>query len=170
MSSSLFHESLLLLLCDINLNIREYSHQNQVVPETELSKMMTSSKTWMVWPMLWTVWMSVSMESSEDRRDYAFVHELHLCIKPNPLLESGTLGTKGNVQVVVPFLTESYSSSQDPPEISIPMCTQKNFPNTIEHTLQQAGIHPLDIMAAVQYSLGLQRPQTWAHCMTWAYQ
>ena len=25
-----------------------------------------------------------------------------------PLLESGTLGTKGNVQIVVPFLTESY--------------------------------------------------------------
>lgn len=29
-----------------------------------------------------------------------------------PLLESGTLGTKGNVQVVIPFVTESYSSSQ----------------------------------------------------------
>lgn len=29
-----------------------------------------------------------------------------------PLLESGTLGTKGNVQVVIPHLTESYSSSQ----------------------------------------------------------
>lgn len=55
-----------------------------------------------------------------------------------PLLESGTLGTKGNTQVVVPFLTESYSSSQDPPERSIPICTLKNFPNAIEHTLQWA--------------------------------
>lgn len=55
-----------------------------------------------------------------------------------PLLESGTLGTKGNVQVVVPFLTESYGSSQDPPEKSIPICTLKNFPNAIEHTLQWA--------------------------------
>uniref|UniRef100_A0A8C5MVR8 E1 ubiquitin-activating enzyme n=1 Tax=Leptobrachium leishanense TaxID=445787 RepID=A0A8C5MVR8_9ANUR len=55
-----------------------------------------------------------------------------------PLLESGTLGTKGNVQVVIPFLTESYSSSQDPPEKSIPICTLKNFPNSIEHTLQWA--------------------------------
>lgn len=54
------------------------------------------------------------------------------------LLESGTLGTKGNTQVVVPFLTESYSSSQDPPEKSIPICTLKNFPNAIEHTLQWA--------------------------------
>ncbi|XP_053551798.1 ubiquitin-like modifier-activating enzyme 1 [Bombina bombina] len=55
-----------------------------------------------------------------------------------PLLESGTLGTKGNVQVVIPFVTESYSSSQDPPEKSIPICTLKNFPNSIEHTLQWA--------------------------------
>jgi ubiquitin-activating enzyme E1 len=53
-----------------------------------------------------------------------------------PLLESGTLGTKGNIQVVVPNLTESYSSSNDPPEKSIPICTLKNFPNAIEHTIQ----------------------------------
>jgi ubiquitin-activating enzyme E1 len=55
-----------------------------------------------------------------------------------PLLESGTLGTKGNTQVVIPHVTESYSSSQDPPEKSIPICTLKNFPNAIEHTLQWA--------------------------------
>ncbi|XP_065509365.1 LOW QUALITY PROTEIN: ubiquitin-like modifier-activating enzyme 1 [Caloenas nicobarica] len=54
------------------------------------------------------------------------------------LLESGTLGTKGNVQVVVPFLSEAYSSSQDPPERAIPICTLRNFPNAIEHTLQWA--------------------------------
>lgn len=53
-----------------------------------------------------------------------------------PLLESGTLGTKGNTQVILPYLTESYSSSQDPPEKSIPSCTLKNFPNAIEHTIQ----------------------------------
>lgn len=55
-----------------------------------------------------------------------------------PLMESGTLGTKGNVQVVKPLLTETYSDSQDPPEKSIPMCTLKNFPHAIEHTLQWA--------------------------------
>ena len=55
-----------------------------------------------------------------------------------PLLESGTLGTKGNTQVVIPDLTESYGSSHDPPEKSIPICTLKNFPNQIEHTLQWA--------------------------------
>ncbi|KAJ7667732.1 ubiquitin activating enzyme [Mycena polygramma] len=53
-----------------------------------------------------------------------------------PLLESGTLGTKGNVQVVVPHLTESYASSQDPPEKETPSCTVKNFPNAIQHTIE----------------------------------
>ena len=55
-----------------------------------------------------------------------------------PLLESGTLGTKGNTQVILPRLTESYSSSQDPPEKSFPACTLHNFPNKIEHTIAWA--------------------------------
>jgi len=58
-----------------------------------------------------------------------------------PLLESGTLGTKANVQVVLPDITESYSSSQDPPEKSHPMCTVKSFPNIIQHTIQWAREH-----------------------------
>jgi ubiquitin-activating enzyme E1 len=52
------------------------------------------------------------------------------------LLDSGTLGTKGNTQVVVPHLTESYGSSQDPPEKETPSCTVKNFPNAIQHTIE----------------------------------
>ena len=40
--------------------------------------------------------------------------------------------------MVIPFVTESYGSSQDPPEKEIPICTLKNFPNAIEHTLQWA--------------------------------
>ena len=39
-------------------------------------------------------------------------------------------------QVVVPRMTESYGSSRDPPEKSIPICTLKNFPNAIEHCIQ----------------------------------
>ncbi|KAF1955785.1 ubiquitin-activating enzyme E1 [Byssothecium circinans] len=54
------------------------------------------------------------------------------------LLDSGTLGTKGNTQVVLPHITESYSSSQDPPEKSFPMCTLRSFPNRIEHTIAWA--------------------------------
>ncbi|XP_014675916.1 PREDICTED: ubiquitin-like modifier-activating enzyme 6 [Priapulus caudatus] len=52
------------------------------------------------------------------------------------LLDSGTLGAKGHVQVIVPHLTESYSSQQDPVEQDIPYCTVKSFPAVIEHTIQ----------------------------------
>ncbi|KAL1442231.1 hypothetical protein MTO96_007853 [Rhipicephalus appendiculatus] len=48
-----------------------------------------------------------------DSRTYIDLRCVQMC---KPLLESGTLGTKGNVQVVVPYLSESYSSSHDPPE------------------------------------------------------
>jgi len=55
-----------------------------------------------------------------------------------PLIDSGTLGTKAHVQVVVPFLTESYGSRRDPPEKDVPFCTLKSFPNQIQHTIQWA--------------------------------
>lgn len=56
-----------------------------------------------------------------------------------PLFESGTLGTKGNTQPVIPFLTETYSNSNDPAqEKSFPVCTIKNFPNEITHTIHWA--------------------------------
>lgn len=55
-----------------------------------------------------------------------------------PLFESGTLGGKGNTQIVVPYKTEHYGATRDPPEQSIPVCTLKHFPNAIAHTLQWA--------------------------------
>ncbi|CAF4856887.1 unnamed protein product [Rotaria sp. Silwood1] len=55
-----------------------------------------------------------------------------------PLIDSGTMGTKASVQVVVPFLTEPYSATHDPADASIPMCTLRNFPNLIEHTIEWA--------------------------------
>jgi len=55
-----------------------------------------------------------------------------------PMLESGTLGTKGHTQIVVPGKTENYGATRDPPEKTIPLCTVKTFPNQIEHTLQWA--------------------------------
>ncbi|KYQ91301.1 ubiquitin activating enzyme E1 [Tieghemostelium lacteum] len=53
-----------------------------------------------------------------------------------PLLESGTLGTKGHVQVILPHLTESYSSQKDPDEKQTPFCTLKSFPTNIDHCIQ----------------------------------
>ncbi|KAL5009039.1 hypothetical protein ScPMuIL_014620 [Solemya velum] len=88
-----------------------------------------------------------------DARRYMDGRCVYYC---KPLLESGTLGTKGNVQVVIPHLTESYSSSQDPPEKSYPICTLRHFPNAIHHTLQWArdkfeGLFTQPLETALQY-------------------
>jgi ubiquitin-activating enzyme E1 len=56
-----------------------------------------------------------------------------------PLFESGTMGIKGNTQPVIPFLTETYSNSNDPEnEKSYAVCTIKHFPNEIHHTIHWA--------------------------------
>jgi len=56
-----------------------------------------------------------------------------------PLIESGTLGPKGHVQVVIPYKTESYSSQEDPQEENeIPHCTLKMFPEETLHCVEWA--------------------------------
>ncbi|XP_054859377.1 ubiquitin-like modifier-activating enzyme 1 [Eublepharis macularius] len=111
---------------EMNPNIHIVSHQDRVGPDTE------------------RVYDDDFFENLDgvanalDNVDARMYMDRRCVYYRKPLLESGTLGTKGNIQVVIPFLTESYSSSQDPPEKSIPICTLKNFPNAIEHTLQWA--------------------------------
>ena len=63
-----------------------------------------------------------------------------MCFKYGlPLFESGTTGTKGNTQPVIPFVTETYSNSADPEqEKTFPICTIKSFPNEISHTIHWA--------------------------------
>ena len=115
------------------------------------------------------------------------------------LIEPGTSGAKGNVQVVVPFLTESYSSTPDPPQKENPICLIHSFPNNIQHCLQWArellfeGYFSNDpdvtnqflkndnyletvspnLMKKVLETLDktiLQRPKTFDDCIVWARQ
>uniref|UniRef100_A0A8D0D638 E1 ubiquitin-activating enzyme n=1 Tax=Sander lucioperca TaxID=283035 RepID=A0A8D0D638_SANLU len=168
----------------MNPSIRITGHQNRVGPDTE------------------RVYDDDFFESLDgvtnalDNVDARMYMDRRCVYYRKPLLESGTLGTKGNVQVVIPFLTESYSSSQDPPEKSIPICTLKNFPNAIEHTLQWArdefeglfkqppenaidpkfmertlklpGAQPVEVLEAVYKSLVTDCPHSWADCVAWA--
>lgn len=53
-----------------------------------------------------------------------------------PMLEGGTQGSRGHTLVVVPHLTESYEKGTPSSDGAIPLCTLKNFPHRIEHTLQ----------------------------------
>jgi len=57
-----------------------------------------------------------------------------------PLLESGTLGTKANSEIILPFVTKSYRDHEKNhgDEESIPMCTLRNFPHLIEHCIEWA--------------------------------
>ncbi|KAK2508547.1 hypothetical protein MC885_007636 [Smutsia gigantea] len=110
----------------VNPHIQVTSHQNRVGPDTERIYDDDFFKN------------LDGVANALDNVDARMYVDRRCVYYRKPLLESGTLGTKGNVQVVIPFLTESYSSSQDPPEKSIPICTLKNFPNAIEHTLQWA--------------------------------
>ena len=54
-----------------------------------------------------------------------------------PLFESGTLGTKANVQVIIPHKTISYGDipTENAAE-GIPLCTLKNFPYLIDHCIE----------------------------------
>ena len=50
------------------------------------------------------------------------------------LLESGTLSSKGHVQTIIPYKTETYGSKADPAEDGeIPHCTLKMFPEETLH-------------------------------------
>ena len=62
------------------------------------------------------------------------------CVRTHrPLVESGTLGPKGHVQVIVPKVTENYGQVQDANEEgSIPICTLKMFPEETIHCVEWA--------------------------------
>ena len=54
-----------------------------------------------------------------------------------PMIDSGTLGTKGHVQVVFPDKTESYFSINDPKDTTeIPQWTLKMFPEEALHWVE----------------------------------
>lgn len=122
-----------------------------------------------------------------------------LCVRHGKsLLESGTLGPKGNTQVIVPHMTESYSSSADPPATTIPLCTLHTFPSKIEHTLawsrqvvfQELFVDRMDhvnkyfstddyiqkreqisrsaVAEGLEKDLLLSRPASFSDCVTWA--
>lgn len=53
-----------------------------------------------------------------------------------PLLEAGTLGTKSNIQFIIPYQTATYSDTNDPQTSEIPVCTIKYYPYAIEHCIE----------------------------------
>lgn len=110
----------------MNPGMKMIAHETRVGPETEAT---FNDSFWESLSGVCNALDNVQARLYVDQRCVYYMKSL---------LESGTLGTKGNTQVIVPHLTESYGSSRDPPEKSIPICTLKNFPYQVEHTLQWA--------------------------------
>ena len=66
-------------------------------------------------------WKSLSLVVNALDNVKARLYVDRRCVFFNkPLLESGTLGTKCNTQVVIPHITENYGASRDPEEKMTP--------------------------------------------------
>lgn len=111
----------------INPQLRIDAHQHKVGPET--------AKTAYTDDFFQSLDVVVNALDNVQARLYV---DSRCVTNQRPLLESGTMGAKGHVQVIVPHITESYASQKDPPEADVPYCTLKSFPSTIEHTIQWA--------------------------------
>uniref|UniRef100_A0A8C1W126 E1 ubiquitin-activating enzyme n=1 Tax=Cyprinus carpio TaxID=7962 RepID=A0A8C1W126_CYPCA len=147
------------------------AHQNRVCPETE--EVYTHS----FYSNLDGV--AAALDNVDAR-----VYLDQCCVRnKKPMLEGGTLGSKGHTLVVVPHLTESYGPSTSGGQKAIPICTLKNFPHRIEHTLQvrsnfdptfvdrtvaRGDVEAVEILEGVYRILGEEWPQNWADCVSWA--
>ncbi len=62
------------------------------------------------------------------------------CVKyEKSLLESGTMGTSGNVDTIAPFKTRTYAEGGEAAEGGgVPMCTLRNFPHLTDHCIEWA--------------------------------
>ena len=110
----------------INPSFRVEALQNRVSPETEG-----------VFDDAFWESIDVTINALDNVTARLYVDSRCLYFQ-KPLLESGTLGTKCNTQMVIPHLTENYGASRDPPEKQAPMCTVHSFPHNIHHCLTWA--------------------------------
>lgn len=108
----------------MNHKLNVIAHKNRVAPENE------NIFTDVFWDSLDFIVGAVDNVKARQYVDSKAVFHM------KPLFESGTLGTKCNSQVIIPNVTESYGDSQDPQEESIPLCTLRNYPYLLDHTIE----------------------------------
>uniref|UniRef100_A0A3Q1EVW6 E1 ubiquitin-activating enzyme n=1 Tax=Acanthochromis polyacanthus TaxID=80966 RepID=A0A3Q1EVW6_9TELE len=168
-------------VCEMNPHMKITAHQNRLDPDSE-------------GVYDYNFFMGLDGVAAALDNVEARVYLDGRCVQHlKPLLEGGTLGAKGHTLAVVPHLTESYGPAKSSSSDAIPLCTLKNFPHRIEHTLQWArdqfeglfkqtpenrtlshgDAEALEILEGVWNSLeGMatrgQRPSSWKDCVTWA--
>lgn len=112
---------------EINPDLKIEPQQYKVCPQTEESN----------YPDAFFEYQDLIVNALDNVEARRYV-DSRCVTNQRPLLESGTMGTKGHVQVIVPHLTESYGSQRDPVDDDVPYCTLKSFPAMIEHCIQWA--------------------------------
>ncbi|CAC5382570.1 UBE1L2 [Mytilus coruscus] len=112
---------------EINPDLKIEPQQYKVCPQTEESN----------YPDTFFEYQDLIVNALDNVEARRYV-DSRCVTNQRPLLESGTMGTKGHVQVIVPHITESYGSQRDPVDEDVPYCTLKSFPATIEHCIQWA--------------------------------
>ncbi|XP_023135555.3 ubiquitin-like modifier-activating enzyme 1 isoform X1 [Amphiprion ocellaris] len=113
-------------VCEMNPRMKITAHQNRLDPDSE-------------GVYDYNFFMGLNGVAAALDTVEARVYLDRRCVQHlKPLLEGGTLGTKGHTLAVVPHLTESYEDGKSSFSDAIPLCTLRNFPHRIEHTLQWA--------------------------------
>ncbi|TRY66816.1 hypothetical protein DNTS_004768 [Danionella cerebrum] len=96
------------------------------------------------------------------------------CVRnKKPMLEGGTLGSKGHTLVVVPHLTESYGRSSDQFEGLFKQTAENvnhflSDPSFVDRTVARGDVEAVEMLEGVYRSLGDEWPQNWAECVSWA--
>lgn len=74
------------------------------------------------------------------------------------LVEAGTMGTGGNVDIIVPHKTTSYAEGGDADQTGgIPMCTLRNFPYIFDHCIEWARAQFDDVFVSPMMTAQLLR-------------
>jgi len=109
----------------MNPAIKIQCHETKVCPETE--DVFDDS-----------FWLSLTgVCNALDNMQARYYVDSRCVFYERPLLESGTLGTKCNSEIIIPHLTMSYGERKESNAgDAIPMCTLRNFPYLTDHCIE----------------------------------
>lgn len=111
---------------EMNPHLKLKTYETKVSSETE--NIFTDS----FWNSLTGAWNALD---NVHARRYT---DAQCLLYTKPLLESGTMGTSANSEIIIPHMTSSYNDHKDQDVAGIAACTLRNFPHLIEHCIEWA--------------------------------
>lgn len=110
----------------MNPELKIRTHEGKVAPETEDQ---FDDAFWDSLTGVWNALDNIHARKYSDRK---------CLLHGKPLLESGTMGTAANSEVIIPHVTSSYNDHKDQDVAGIAACTLRNFPSTAVHCIEWA--------------------------------